>query len=238
MKFKNIIPISLFFLCSMLSAQRSDRTLEMGIRSLDNYPKELIKTDEHGNRYYYDAKQQARIYEIDGEVIVVMDELYLKAKPKFNNHLDRNFYVFLNKKLNRVYPLFIKALEQYSTLNEKISRLEGAEKRKYSRQMQEELANQYEAQLRDLTTTEGQIFAKLMHRATGKTVYEIIKEMRGGWSAFWWNIKGNAADVDIKSVYDPYRNREDMFVESLLQSHWNYGLYEPYPGHKDFKVTK
>ncbi len=36
-----------------------------------------------------------------------------------------------------------------------------------------------------------------MYRATGKSVYDIIKELRGGWSAFWWNVKGNI-DVDIK----------------------------------------
>lgn len=108
----------------------------------------------------------------------------------------------------------------------------------YIRKRQEELANQYEKQLRDLTTTEGRIFAKLMNRATGKTVYEIIKELRGGWSAFWWNVKGNLADVDIKQVYDPYSVREDTFIESLLLSNWNLGYLQPYEGYKDFKVNK
>jgi hypothetical protein len=37
-----------------------------------------------------------------------------------------------------------------------------------------------------------------MNRATGKNVYEIIKELRGGWSAFWWNVKGKMADIDLK----------------------------------------
>ena len=92
--------------------------------------------------------------------------------------------------------------------------------------------------MRDLTTTEGRIFAKLMNRATGKTVYEIIKELRGGWSAFWWNVKGNLADVDIKQVYDPYSVREDTFVESLLLSNWNLGYLQPYEGYRDFKIKK
>ena len=54
--------------------------------------------DEYGKEYYYDNVLKAKVYEIDGERIVIMDELYLGAKPKFNNQLDRNYYFFLNKK--------------------------------------------------------------------------------------------------------------------------------------------
>ena len=77
-----------------------------------------------------------------------------------------------------------------------------------------------------------------MNRATGKTVFEIIKELRGGWSAFWWNVKGNIADVDRKEPYDPHKNRSDEFVESLLQSNWNAGYFQPYPGYQNFKIKK
>jgi hypothetical protein len=111
-------------------------------------------------------------------------------------------------------------------------------KRKFVRERQNMLADQYEKQLRDLTTTEGQVFAKLMNRATGKNVYEIIKELRGGWSAFWWNVKGKMADIDLKDQYDPHKNRTDEFVESLLQSNWNSGYLQPYPGANDFKIKK
>ena len=167
-----------------------------------------------------------------------MDELILMNKPHFNNQLDRNFYYFLNKKLNRVYPYFITALEQYRDIEDELEKIDSEKRRVYIRKRQEELANQYEKQLRDLTTTEGRIFAKLMNRATGKTVYEIIRELRGGWSAFWWNVKGNIADVDIKQVYDPYSVREDTFVESLLLSNWNLGYLQPYEGYRDFKIKK
>lgn len=201
-------------------------------------PADELRTDEFGNTYYYDERQQAKIYEINGETVVVMDELVLQKKPHFNNQLDRNYYYFLNKKLNRVYPLFLTALQQYRDLNAQLATMEGAEKRKFSREIQQKLADRYEAQLRDLTTTEGQVFAKLMYRATGKTVYEIIRELRGGWSAFWWNVKGNAADIELKKEYNPYKYRDDEFVESLLQSNWNVGYLIPYPGYSDFKVNK
>lgn len=236
MKFQNIFTI--FLLLFSLSFQAQQDTIKIELKALKDVPKEKLQKDDFGNVFYYDEKQKARIYEINGEKVVVMDELLLMQRPHFNNQLDRNFYYFLNKKLNRVYPYFITALEQYRDIQDELSKIDDDRKRAYIRKRQEGLANQYETQLRDLTTTEGRIFAKLMHRATGKTVYEIIKELRGNWSAFWWNVKGNLADVDIKQPYDPYAVREDAFIESLLLSNWNLGYLQPYEGYRDFKIKK
>ena len=233
MKLYKTVFIFLLFSAFTMKAQEIRQ-----MKPLREYPPELLKTDEFGNKYYYDESQKARIYEINGENVVVMDELILLNKPRFNNSLDQNYYYFLNKKLNRVYPLFLTALEQYQDIQAELSNLDKGDQRKYVNDRQKDLANQYENQLRDLTTSEGRVFAKLMNRATGKTVYEIIKELRGGWSAFWWNVKGNIADVSIKEPYDPHVNRTDQFVESLLQSNWNAGYLTPYPGYQDFKIKK
>ncbi len=208
------------------------------VTSFDDIPKSRLQKDEYGNEYFYDEVQKAKIYKINGEQVIVLDELTLRANPHFNNQLDRNYYFFLNKKLNRVYPLFLDALEQYNSIKSESANMSSAERNKYIKQRQSELAASYEKQLRDLTTTEGQVFAKLMNRATGKTVYDIIKELRGGWSAFWWNVKGNIADVSLKTPYDPHRFRDDLFIESLLQSNWNLGYLQPYPGASNFKVNK
>lgn len=235
MKFNKIIVIFLLFSGFIAHAQQDSLFTP---KPLSQYPPELLKTDEFGNKYYYDEAQKAKIYEINGENVVVMDELILLNKPRFNNQLDQNYYYFLNKKLNRVYPLFITALSQYQEIQKDIQKLDKSSQRKYVDQKQKALADQYEKQLRNLTTTEGRVFAKLMNRATGKTVFEIIKELRGGWSAFWWNVKGNIADVDLKEPYDPHKNRSDEFVESLLQSNWNAGYFQPYPGYQNFKIKK
>ena len=234
----NFKKLSLLFLLLTALFAKAQRDSVLIAKPISEYPPELLKTDELGNKYYYDESQKARIYEINGENVIVMDELVLFKKPKFNNQLDQNYYYFLNKKLNRVYPLFLTALSQYEGIQDDTKALDKSAQRKYVSEKQSALADQYEKQLRDLTTTEGQVFSKLMNRATGKTVYEIIKELRGGWSAFWWNVKGNIADVNIKEPFDPHTNRTDEFLENLLQSNWNAGYFQPYPGYKDFKIKK
>lgn len=234
MNFSKIFCLFLFFFGVSIFGQRDS----VIAKPLSQYPQEELRIDEFGNKYYYDERQKAKIYEINGETVVVMDELILLNKPKFNNQLDRNYYYFLNKKLYRVYPLFLTALQQYRDIQKEMNDMDSKERRKYVRDRQSMLADQYEKQLRDLTTTEGQVFAKLMNRATGKNVYEIIRELRGGWSAFWWNVKGKMADIDLKDQYNPHKNRTDEFIESLLQSNWNSGYLQPYPGANEFRAVK
>lgn len=236
MKFYKIFVILLLVFSSQTYAQNDSIVIEL--KALKDVPKEKLQKDEIGNVFYYDEKQKARIYEVNGEKVVVMDELTLLSKPRLDNEADRNYYYFLNKKLNRVYPYFITALEQYNDIQEELAKIDNDQKRVYAKKRQAQLAAQYETQLRDLTKTEGRIFAKLMNRATGKSVYDIIKELRGGWSAFWWNVKGSIADVDIKEPYAPYTNKQDTFVESLLQSNWNLGYLQPYEGYENFKIKK
>ena len=232
MIFNKLIPIILLFLGVFCFSQQDS----IKFKSFDEIPKDKLQKDKDGNDFYYDEAQKAKIYKINGEMVIVLDEMILSANPHFNNQLDRNYYFFLNKKLNRVYPLFLHALEQYNNIKLESNNLSGSDRSRFIRQKQNELAASYETQLRDLTTTEGQVFAKLMNRATGKTVYEIIKELRGGWSAFWWNVKGNMADISLKTPYDPHKNRDDLFIESLLQSNWNLGYLQPYPGANNYKA--
>ncbi|HAV01895.1 MAG TPA: DUF4294 domain-containing protein, partial [Chryseobacterium sp.] len=95
MNFKKPLFVVAVFACLWAAAQQDS----VIARPISQYPPELLKTDEMGNKYYYDQAQKARIYEIDGENVVVMDELILRSKPRFNNQLDQNYYFFLNKKL-------------------------------------------------------------------------------------------------------------------------------------------
>ncbi len=232
------IPKLILVLGLLYSVTGYSQDISLVVKPLHQYPASQLKTDEFGQKYYYDQQQKAKIYDMNGETVVVMDDLFLVKRPTFNNQLDRNYYFFLNKKLNRVYPLFLKALEQYRTVSYECETMKGSNKRSFIREKQNELSAQYEAQLRDLTTTEGRVFTKLMNRATGKTVYELIRDMRGGWSAFWWNVKGNMADVSLKQPYNPLEDRTDAYLESLLQSNWNVGYLQPYDGYQDFRVSK
>ena len=161
-------------------------------------------------------------------VLIDLKTIQVQAMPKFNNDLDKNQYNWLKKKVFKVYPYFLIALKQYNNLHDSLNlNLNNSSFRKYIKKRQKQLSEEYEDKLKALTKTEGKIFSKLMYRSTGKTVYEIIKELRNGWSAFWWNAKARAFDIDLKEPFDPYHIRDDAFIESILQRAFQRGKLTP-----------
>ncbi len=147
-----------------------------------------------------------------------LPEVKTFGKINFNNQLDKNYFYWLKKKTYRVYPYYLEAINQYKNIQDSLQKF-GKSKavKKLIANRQEALANQYEERLKNLTKKEGQIFSKLMHRETGKTTYEIIKELRGSWSAFWWNAKAQAFSIDLDEGFDPESIREDYFIEVIIR---------------------
>lgn len=235
MKKYSIFSMLLVFLATYTYAQQKNTALNIG--EFKEVPNNQLQKDKDGRSYYWDPNLQGRVYtEANGDRLIELDEMTLNASHLFNNKLDKTYYMFLNQKLFRVYPYFLKALQQYRDLQADTSSMSDSERHRTVKQRQEALANEYEKQLKDLTTTEGKIFCKLMYRATGETVYDIIKELRGGWSAFWWNVKGNIAEIDLKQPYNPFLYRDDQYIEHILISSWNYGYLQPYEGFETYKV--
>jgi hypothetical protein len=68
--------------------------------------------------------------------------------------------------------------------------------------------------VREMTTTQGRILVKLIDRETTQTSYEIVKEFRGGFTAFFWQGLGKMFGQDLKSAYDP--TGEDAQIEQIV----------------------
>ena len=71
MKFKRILIIFLMILGYQFHAQSDSIVVEL--KALKDIPKDKLQKDELGNVFYYDEQQRARVYEINGEKVIVMD---------------------------------------------------------------------------------------------------------------------------------------------------------------------
>ena len=57
---------------------------------------------------------------------------------------------------------------------------------------------------------------KLIHRQTGTTTYELVKNLKSGWKAFWSNTAASMFDINLKTKYAPYDVNEDYLIETIL----------------------
>lgn len=159
------------------------------------------------------------------DTVLLEDAKILHVNLK--TEMEKKYYIWLRKRVRDVWPYVKIAVDEYNSIQDTAQYFtNNRQKKKYIKQRQKELADQFEKQLRDLSLSRGQILIKLIHRETGKTAYEIIRELRGGVNAFIWNAAGGAYELDLKTEFDTHKVREDSYIEVILRKDFQSGRLE------------
>jgi mannose/fructose/N-acetylgalactosamine-specific phosphotransferase system component IIB len=153
------------------------------------------------------------------EVIVYRQKLSAEEKKQF---------LLLQNRVYRVYPFAKIAADRLTLLNRNMEKMKtGKEKRKYFKIVEDYMENEFTSQLKKLSRKQGQILVKLIHRQTGITTYDLIKDYKSGWKAFWSNNTARLFDISLKAKYLPYEVNEDFLIETILDRAFNRGRLAP-----------
>ena len=171
------------------------------------------------------VKQDSTVVEyiiIDGDSIprtaIDLDEVLVLPELNFKNRDERIRYIVLRRKTLKVYPYAKLAADRLEYLKERLSKLKRkSQKKRYAKVIQKYIEDEFSAELKKLTKTEGQILVKLIHRQTCTTTFDLIKELRSGWRAFWFNNTAKIFDISLKKEFSPIDEKEDYLIEDILQ---------------------
>ena len=174
---------------------------------------------------------QTFYYIIKGDTIprefIDLEEVVLLNKIEFNSKQDRRRYLILRRKTRKVYPYAKLASERLLQMTARLETIEKKSKRrKYTKRIQKYVEEEFSEKLKKLTRTEGQILVKLIHRQTGRTAFNLVKELRTGWRAFWYNTTAKMFDISIKQEYQPFDIKEDYLIEDILERSFQANLLE------------
>ncbi len=172
----------------------------------------------------------------EGDTLLIeLNEVLLLKKLKFKTDYDRRYYYWFRKKTLKAYPFAKLAADRLDVLTERLENIKSKRrKRQYTKRIQKYLEGELTQQLKKLTRTEGRILIKLVHRQTGNTSFKLIKELRSGWKAFWYNTTASLFKLSLKAEYDPINIREDYLIEDILQRAFMDGILEKQPSKLDF----
>ncbi|MEH6679428.1 MAG: DUF4294 domain-containing protein [Sediminicola sp.] len=149
---------------------------------------------------------------------IPLEEVYIFGKLKFPSYKDKLRYYILRRKTLKVYPYAKLASERLVELNDSLELItKNSKRKKYTRKVQKYIEEEFSEELKKLTRTEGQILVKLIHRQTGTTAFALVKELRSGWRAFWYNTTAKMFKISIKEEFDPEHVHEDYMIEDILQ---------------------
>lgn len=159
--------------------------------------------------------------------IIDLDEVILLKKIHFKTENDRRRYLILQRKTRKVYPYAKLAAERLTVMNERLATLtKTRDQKRYTKRVQKYVEGEFSETLKKLTHTEGQILVKLIYRQTGHSAFDLIKDLRTGWRAFWYNATANLFEISLKEEYKPYEVKEDYLIEDILQRSFQEGVLE------------
>lgn len=157
---------------------------------------------------------------VDGVVypMVYMDQVTVTDKMPRKWARKRAKYDRLKYNVYKVYPYAIIAadvLKDVDSVLLAIGEDNKKERREYLKSVENELKRRFNGEISDLTISQGHVLVKLIDRQTGKSCYNIVKELKGGVPAAVFQTVALIFSHNLKREYDP--NGDDRDMEAIVQ---------------------
>ena len=158
---------------------------------------------------------QAIISDTDTLILQNLPEITVTAKmPRsVKAQILSNSKLVYNVK--KVYPYAKLAgikLNEYETLL--LQAASEKEQKQLMKRAEDELRDEFEEDIKKLTYRQGIILIKLVDRETGNSSYALIQELRGKFTAFFWQAFAKLFGYNLKQEYDP--TGEDKDIENIV----------------------
>ena len=146
-----------------------------------------------------------------------LDEVVVYQPVQLKSYEEVKKYMLLRRRTLKVYPYAEMASKRFTTLKERMERMDNRRKKKrYAKLIEKYLEGEFKEELKKLTRAEGQILVKLIHRETGITTHALVKTYRNGFRAATYQFTAKLFDIDLKTKFDPTGVEEDLWIEDIL----------------------
>lgn len=154
---------------------------------------------------------------VDGDTILVstIEEVYILPMRKFSSKREMRKYRKLIRNVKKVYPYAKAAKKKYDEVSANLDQLKTEKQKKdYMKQVEKEIKNEFEGDLKNLTISQGRILIKLIDREIGETSYDLLSQLKGKFSAFFWQTLARIFGHNLKSTFDA--EGEDRLLNEIV----------------------
>lgn len=152
-----------------------------------------------------------------GDTIPMLDLKTVSIYPplEFESKREKRKYDRLHRYVVKVYPYAEVAGEMLQYFDDTLQSFKTEYgKKRYLKKVEGQLKDEFGGELKKLTIMQGIILVKLIDRETGNTSYDLIKQLRGSFSAFLWQSMARLFGSNLKLEYDP--DGEDYLIEDIV----------------------
>ena len=152
-----------------------------------------------------------------GDTMLVADNLMEVSLTSPRTFKSREDYLRYRKYLRYaaiVYPYAKEAIKIFNEVEYATNNMKKGERKKYIRKLSKDLKQEFEAPLKKLTKTQGFIMTKMIERELNKSMHQLLKDTRGGFSAGYWNTMSKFWGYQLK---DKYTEGDDEILDAVLK---------------------
>ncbi len=172
---------------------------------------QVMDSIQHVRRYPHGI-----VYSSDTLPMIMLPPVNVYDLNKYN-YLKSRKYRRLIYNVKKAYPYAVIANHRLKVLDNQLSQMKSKKDQKeYAKEAEKEIMEEFEDQVKRLTIRQGIILVKLIDRETGMTSYEVIQDIRGGFTAFFWQGIARLFGNDLKAQYDP--DGEDKVIEDIIMA--------------------
>ena len=143
---------------------------------------------------------------VKGDTMAIMnlDEINIWGNKAMRNPAEARQWERLVRNVKKAYPYAKLAGIKFNEYNQKIASVKNEKVQKaMMKQAEDEIEAQFGNELKDLTITQGKILLKLIDRQTNNCSYDIVKDFRGRFRAFFYQSFARLFGYNLKVKYDP-----------------------------------
>jgi len=152
-----------------------------------------------------------------GDTMFVADnllEVSLTSPRKFKNRADYLRYRKYLRYAAIVYPYAKEAIKIFNEVEYATENMKKTKRKKYVKKLSKDLKKEFEDPLKNLTKTQGLIMTKMIERETGKSMHQLLKDTRGGFSAGYWSTMSKFWGYKLKNKYT---EGDDKILDAVLK---------------------
>lgn len=146
-----------------------------------------------------------------------IEEVVVRARREWKSEDEKNRYLRLKRNVLRVLPYAIYAQRRYEQLDRDLALANSKrEEKALIKACEQEIKEKINNEVKNLSVSQGKILIKLIERQTGNTSYDLVKDMKGGITAFVYQGVARVFGHNLKSTYDP---AEDFEIENIIREY-------------------
>ena len=139
----------------------------------------------------------------DGDTLILadIDDISVTSLRTFTNDEEYKKYLKFRRYAAIVFPYAKEAIRIFRETEYASQHLSKKQKKKKLKELDEQLTSEFEEPLKGLTKLQGKIMIKMIEKELNQNMYDLIKGVKGGFTAFYWSQFSKLYSYDLKEGY-------------------------------------